>query len=79
MQLSMVGLHLHAKPLFALLLWLHGIFGNWGWAIIALTILIRAVLYPLTYKGMVSMQKIKEISPKIKELQAKYIRVIHNA
>jgi YidC/Oxa1 family membrane protein insertase len=61
-----------SKPLFALLSWLHGIFGNWGWAIIALTLMIRAVLYPLTYKGMVSMQKIKEISPKIKELQAKY-------
>ena len=61
-----------AKPLFALLLWLYGIFGNWGWAIVALTILIRLVLYPLTYKGMVSMQKIKEIAPKIKELQTKY-------
>ena len=61
-----------SKPLFQLLSWLHGIFGNWGWSIIALTLLIRAVLYPLTYKGMMSMQKIKEISPKIKELQAKY-------
>ena len=61
-----------AKPIFALLSWLHGIFGNWGWAIIALTLIIRGVLYPLTYKGMVSMQKIKEISPKIKEIQAKY-------
>ena len=61
-----------AKPLFTLLSWLHGIFGNWGWAIIALTIIIRIVLYPLTYKGMVSMQKIKDIAPKIKEIQAKY-------
>ena len=61
-----------SKPLFLLLSWLHGIFGNWGWAIIALTLIIRAILYPLTYKGMVSMQKIKEISPKIKEVQAKY-------
>jgi YidC/Oxa1 family membrane protein insertase len=61
-----------SKPLFALLSWLHGIFGNWGWSIIALTLIIRMVLYPLTYKGMVSMQKIKEISPKIKEIQAKY-------
>jgi len=61
-----------AKPLFALLLWLHGIFGNWGWSIVALTAIIRIVLYPLTYKGMVSMQKIKEIAPKIKEVQAKY-------
>ena len=61
-----------AKPLFALLSWLHGIFGNWGWSIIALTIIIRVILYPLTYKGMVSMQKIKDIAPKIKEVQAKY-------
>ena len=61
-----------SKPLFSLLSWLHGIFGNWGWSIIALTLLIRVILYPLTYKGMVSMQKIKEISPKIKEIQAKY-------
>jgi len=61
-----------AKPLFALLSWLHGIFGNWGWAIIALTALIRAVLYPLTYKGMVSMQKMKLLAPKIKELKEKH-------
>ncbi|MDQ7044881.1 MAG: membrane protein insertase YidC [Sulfurimonas sp.] len=61
-----------AKPLFTFLSWLHGIFGNWGWAIIALTFSIRIVLYPLTYKGMMSMQKIKKISPQIKELQAKY-------
>ena len=61
-----------SKPLFQVLLWLHGIFGNWGWSIIALTFIIRAILYPLTYKGMMSMQKIKEISPKIKEIQAKY-------
>lgn len=61
-----------AKPLFALLAWLHGIFGNWGWAIIALTAIIRAVLYPLTHKGMTSMQKIKELAPKIKEIREKY-------
>ena len=61
-----------SKPLFQLLSWLHSIFGNWGWSIIALTLLIRAVLYPLTYKGMMSMQKIKKISPQIKEIQAKY-------
>jgi YidC/Oxa1 family membrane protein insertase len=61
-----------AAPLFTLLQWLHDIFGNWGWAIIALTIIIRLVLYPLTHKGMMGMQKIKEIAPKIKEIQAKY-------
>jgi len=61
-----------AKPLFALLMWLHGIFGNWGWAIIGLTAIIRLVLYPLTYKGMVSMQKMKDLAPKMKELKERY-------
>jgi len=61
-----------AQPLFALLLWLHGIFGNWGWAIIGLTFIIRVVLYPLTHKGMVSMQKIKELAPQLKEIKEKY-------
>lgn len=61
-----------SKPLFALLAWLYAGIGNWGWSIIALTILIRLVLYPLTYKGMVSMQKMKDIAPQIKEIQAKY-------
>ena len=61
-----------AKPLFLLLEWLFNIFSNWGWAIIALTIIVRILLYPLTYKGMVSMQKLKDLSPKLKEIQTKY-------
>ena len=61
-----------AKPLFTLLSYLYGIFGNWGWAIVGMTIIVRLVLYPLTYKGMVSMSKLKELAPKVKELQKKY-------
>ena len=61
-----------SKPLFAFLSWLYSIFGNWGWAIIALTLIVRTILYPLTYKGMVSMQKIKDLAPKLKELKEKY-------
>ncbi|RDU64838.1 membrane protein insertase YidC [Helicobacter sp. MIT 14-3879] len=61
-----------AKPLFLLLEWLFGIFKNWGWAIILLTLIVRIVLYPLTYKGMVSMQKLKDLAPKMKEIQTKY-------
>ncbi len=63
-----------AKPLFTLLSYLNDIFGNWGWSIIALTILVRIVLYPLTYKGMVSMQKMKELAPQLKEIRAKYAK-----
>lgn len=61
-----------AKPLFLLLDYLHSIFKNWGWAIIGLTIIVRIILYPLTYKGMVSMQRLKDIAPKLKEIQTKY-------
>ncbi len=61
-----------AKPVFLLLKYIYDMIGNWGWAIVILTILVRLVLYPLTYKGMVSMNKLKEIAPKIKEIQKKY-------
>jgi len=61
-----------AAPLFKVLMFLHGIFGNWGWAIIALTLIIRLFLFPLTYKGMLSMAKMKEIAPQVKEVQAKH-------
>ena len=61
-----------SQPLFLVLSWLHGVFGNWGWSIIALTGIIRLVLYPLTYKGMMSMQKMKDLAPKLKELKEKY-------
>ena len=61
-----------AKPMFAFLNWLHGYIGNWGWAIVVLTLVIRIVLFPLTYKGMLSMNKLKELAPKMKELQVKY-------
>lgn len=61
-----------AKPMFTLLQYLHGIIGNWGWTIVVLTLLIKLILYPLSYKGMVSMQKLKDLAPKMKEIQTKY-------
>ncbi|MCT7568048.1 membrane protein insertase YidC [Aliarcobacter butzleri] len=61
-----------AKPMFVLLQFLQSYIGNWGWTIVALTILVKLVLYPLSYKGMVSMQKLKDLAPKMKEIQLKY-------
>ena len=61
-----------AAPLFQFLMFLHDYVGNWGWAIVILTLVIRVLLFPLTFKGMLSMAKLKEVSPKVKELQAKY-------
>ncbi|WP_095225067.1 membrane protein insertase YidC [Helicobacter sp. 12S02634-8] len=61
-----------AKPVFLLLNFLHTYIGNWGWSIILLTLIVRIILYPLSYKGMVSMQRLKELAPKMKEIQEKY-------
>jgi len=61
-----------AKPMFLLLQYIHSYVGNWGWTIVLLTILVKLILYPLSYKGMVSMNKLKELSPKIKQIQEKY-------
>ncbi len=44
----------------------------WGWAIVLLTVVIRAVLLPLTIKQFHSMQKLQRIGPEMKALQAKY-------
>ena len=61
-----------AKPLFSFLVYINSYMNNWGWSIIILTIIIKILVFPLTYKGMMSMGRLKELSPQIKELQAKH-------
>ncbi len=61
-----------ANPMFTALEWIESKVGNWGWAIVILTILIRLILFPLTFKGMVSMSKLKDLAPKLTELREKY-------
>lgn len=54
------------------LFFFHNIFGDYGLAIIALTIAIRIVLIPLTVKQTKSMYEMQRIQPKLKALQEKY-------
>jgi YidC/Oxa1 family membrane protein insertase len=61
-----------AAPLFLLLKWLHSLIGNWGWAIIAMTILIKSAFYPLNHASARSMAKMKIVAPKMKALQEQY-------
>ena len=61
-----------SKPLFSLLSFVHGIIGNWGWSIIVVTLLIKAIFYPLTAKSARSMAAMKKIQPRIKLLQERY-------
>ena len=61
-----------AVPLLRALKWIHGYIGNYGWAIIVLTLLINAVMFPLRHKSMVSMRKMQEIQPQVKAIQDRY-------
>lgn len=58
--------------IFVFLQWIEGAVGDWGLAIIVLTVLVRLVLMPLTLKQTKSMYEMQRIQPKIKELQKKY-------
>ena len=51
-----------------------GLHSNWSWglAIIGLTIIVRLVLFPLTWKQFSSAQAMQAVQPKLKELQKKY-------
>ena len=57
------------KPIFAALHWLNLWIGNMGWAIIALTLIIKAVLLPLAFKSYVSMAKMKELQPEMEKIK----------
>ncbi|HUI61911.1 MAG TPA: membrane protein insertase YidC [Steroidobacteraceae bacterium] len=61
-----------AKPLFLLLNWVHGISGNWGVAIIFVTFLLKLLFYPLSEASGRSMAKMKQLAPRIKNLQETY-------
>lgn len=64
--------HIFAAPLFWLLNKLHTIVGNWGWAIILLTIIVKAVFYPLTAASYRSMAKMRALSPRLQSLKEAY-------
>jgi YidC/Oxa1 family membrane protein insertase len=61
-----------SAPLFWLLSWLHRLLGNWGWAIILLTVLIKAVFYPLSAKSYKSMAHMRKMQPKMQALKERY-------
>lgn len=61
-----------AKPLFTVLDWLHGFLNNWGLAIIALTIIIKAAFFKLSATSYRSMAKMRKLSPKMAELKERY-------
>ena len=61
-----------AKVLLFLLHALHNLTKNWGVSIICVTILVYIVLFPLSFKSMLSMKKMQALQPKIEEVRTKY-------
>lgn len=81
--LSVAGHHLDAaidggwfsslsRLLTDLLSLIHGLLGNWGLAIIVLTLVVKTILYPLTAKQMQSMARMKELKPEMDRINELY-------
>ena len=61
-----------AAPLFWILEWLHKLVHNWGWAIILLTMLIKAVFYPLSVASYRSMAHMRKMQPRMQALKERF-------
>ncbi len=60
------------RPILNLLIWLYGAIGNFGWAIIVLTLIVKILLNPLNKRALESQKTMMKIQPKIKEIQSKF-------
>jgi len=60
------------KPLYYLLAWLYQHLGNFGVAILAVTVIVKAAFYPLANKAYESMGKMKKLQPEMEKLRVRY-------
>jgi len=68
-----------SKPvILPVLNWIYKYVGNYGWAIVLITILVNFVLFPLRLKSQISMQKMQKIQPQVNTLQDKYKKLKAN-
>lgn len=61
-----------ARPLFWILKFFYAFVGNYGWAIVLLTVVVRMPFIPLINKGQKSMKRLQELQPKLTEIREKY-------
>ena len=61
-----------AKPLFWCLVRFHDLTGNWGWAIIMVTVLLKGAFFWLSAAGYRSMANMRRVQPRLKALQERY-------
>jgi YidC/Oxa1 family membrane protein insertase len=60
------------KPLFAVLHWIHGVIGNFGVAILAVTVLLKLLFFPLQNKSYASMSKMKKLAPEMEKIKQRF-------
>ncbi len=64
--------HFITKPMFYVIRWLHGVTGNFGIAILLVTVMVKGLFFPLANKSYASMAAMRKVQPEIKALQAKF-------
>ena len=60
------------QPMFLAMQFFFDLVGNWGWSIVLVTLLIKIILWPLSYVSYKSMGKMRQIQPQLKELQERH-------
>lgn len=61
-----------AQPIYWLLEKIHSYIGNWGWAIVLLTIMIKLVFFPLSAASYKSMAKMRKVGPRMQKMKEQY-------
>ncbi len=61
-----------SAPMFWVLNKIHGFVGNWGWAIIIFTVLLKLVLYPLSASGYKGMAQMRSLAPRLQKMKETY-------
>ena len=64
--------HFITKPMFYLIRLLYEFMGNFGLAILAVTVIVKAIFFPLANKSYASMANMRRVQPKMKEIQEKH-------
>ena len=60
------------QPMFLAMQFFYDMVGNWGWAIVLVTLLIKIILWPLSYVSYKSMGKMRQIQPQLKDIQERH-------
>lgn len=61
-----------AEPLFWLLSWFHGLVGNWGWAIVLLTLVVKLAFFKLSQTSYRSMARMRKLQPQLLTIKERY-------